>query len=238
MRCSLRSTTSFGSAVLLLAGPALSAEGPEDHARTAIVEAVQHRVGSAARVDVESLELRVATDPGADVTATPDPRGVLGRAMRFILFEPAGLPSSGRRSRIGYAQAVVHVSLEHTTAVRRITGGSIVGPDDVVVTNGDIGAARLERLPTLSEVVGARARRALEPGAPIVGRMLTIPPLVTSGESVVTTARIGSIEARGRAIAAQRGQLGDIIRLVNPESGRRLRGRVVARGHVEVIHEP
>lgn len=239
MRCSLRSITSFASAAFLLATTAtLWAASPEEHARSAIVDVVQHRLGATAEVDVESLQLRVAADPGANVTATPDPGGMLGRAMRFTLFAPAGPAENQHRSRIGYAQAVVHVSLEHATAVRRITGGSILGPDDVVVQKGDIGTVRLERLPTLDEVVGARARRALEPGTPIVARMLAIPPLVKSGESVVTTARIGSIEARGRAIAAQRGQLGDVIRLVNPDSGRHLRGRVVARGHVEVIHEP
>jgi flagella basal body P-ring formation protein FlgA len=221
-------------------GAALWAVGPEtfdDSARSAIIDAVRSRIGRTAEVEIESLKLRVAVEPETGVTATPDPAGRLGRRMQFILFAPDDDGPEGRRRRIGYAEAVVRVTVEHAVAVQRIRGGTVVGPDDVVATTADVGTVPLVRLPSASEVVGARARRALEPGVPITARMLTIPPLVKSGQTVVTVARIGTIEARGRATAAQRGFLGDVIRLVNKDTGRRLRGRVIARGRVEVIYE-
>ena len=55
--------------------------------------------------------------------------------------------------------------------------------------------------------------------------------------SVVVRARVGGIEAEGRAIASQNGVAGDVIRLVNPDSRRTLQGRIVGAGEVEVIHE-
>ncbi len=222
-------------ASLAWADPPDAVSGP---AHEAIVEAVRARIGESAEVHIDSLLLRVTHDLDRRVIATAPPGATLGRATRFLLFEPADDASRRRRTRVGYAEAVVRVSHTYTTVVRRVRGGSILAETDVAVEVGDIGRVRLERLPQLVEVVGARTRRAVEPGEPITASALTIPPLVRSGESVVTLARIGSIEARGRATASQRGSLGDLIRLVNPESGRRLRGRVVARGQVEVIHEP
>jgi flagella basal body P-ring formation protein FlgA len=53
---------------------------------------------------------------------------------------------------------------------------------------------------------------------------------------VVTVARIGALEIRGRAIAAQSGSLGETVIVVNPESRKRLRGRIVADATVEVMH--
>jgi len=241
MKCLRRSTTSFASLAVLLmssAGWAASPELASDLVTAAIVDAVQARLGEAAEVRVESLLLRVASAPTARVSARPDPAARLGRAMRFVLYEPSTGTARTRRSRIGYAEAVVRVSQEYVTVVRRVPGGTVLSEQDVIVLTGDVGDGRIERLSLLAEAIGARTRRALEPGTPIVARALAIPPLVTSGETVVTIARIGSIEARGRAIAAQRGQLDDVIRLTNPESRRRLHGRVVAKGQVEVIHAP
>jgi flagella basal body P-ring formation protein FlgA len=53
---------------------------------------------------------------------------------------------------------------------------------------------------------------------------------------VVTVAREGGLEVRGRAVAAQSGELGRTVIVVNPDSRKRLYGRVVAEGVVEVRH--
>lgn len=241
MRCWRRSTTSSVSLTVLLlssAGWAAAPDHASDLASAAIVEAVQARLGEGAEVRLESLQLQVASEPTARVSAMPDPAGRLGRSMRFVLYEPGTTTPRARRSRIGYAEAIVRVSQEYVTVARRVPGGTVLSEQDIVVLTGDVGDGRIERLPRSSEAIGARTRRALEPGVPIVAGALTIQPLVKSGDQVVTVARIGAIEARGRAVAAQRGEFGDVIRLVNRESGRRLRGRVVARGQVEVMHEP
>ena len=61
--------------------------------------------------------------------------------------------------------------------------------------------------------------------------------LVKSGDEVQTVVRIGALEARGSAIAAQSGTLGEEIRVVNADSKRALKARVTGEGEVEVIHE-
>ena len=83
-------------------------------------------------------------------------------------------------------------------------------------------------LPTLDDVVGATARKPLPEGAVVTRAALLARPLVSTGDEVVTVARIGALEVRGRAIAAQAGSLGETVVVVNPDSRKRLQGRVVA----------
>ncbi|MBI4475685.1 MAG: flagella basal body P-ring formation protein FlgA [Acidobacteria bacterium] len=61
--------------------------------------------------------------------------------------------------------------------------------------------------------------------------------VVRSGEVVVTRAVIGGVEATGSALAQQSGALGDVIRVINRESRRSFKGRIVAPGQVEVLNE-
>jgi flagella basal body P-ring formation protein FlgA len=49
-------------------------------------------------------------------------------------------------------------------------------------------------------------------------------------------ARVGGLEVRGRAIAFQSGSAGDTVIVVNPDSRKRLRGRVIGPALVEVLH--
>ena len=57
-----------------------------------------------------------------------------------------------------------------------------------------------------------------------------------AGGRACLQARIGAVEVRGRAIAAQSGGLGETVIVVNPDSRKRLRARIVADATVEVIH--
>jgi flagella basal body P-ring formation protein FlgA len=74
-------------------------------------------------------------------------------------------------------------------------------------------------------------------GDVLTDTMVRARPLVQSGDEVTVRARVGGVEAQGRAIAAQAGGHGAVIQVVNPETRRMLKGRIVARGEVEVMHE-
>jgi flagella basal body P-ring formation protein FlgA len=47
---------------------------------------------------------------------------------------------------------------------------------------------------------------------------------------------VGEVEITAVGIAQQSGAVGDVIRLVNQDSRRGLRGRVTGKGEVEVVH--
>ncbi len=60
------------------------------------------------------------------------------------------------------------------------------------------------------------------------------PPAVSPGQRIRLRVRLGAVTASAPAIARQAGRVGDEVVVTNPASGKRVRGRVVAPGLVEV----
>jgi flagella basal body P-ring formation protein FlgA len=60
-------------------------------------------------------------------------------------------------------------------------------------------------------------------------------PVVRAGDRVVATVRGLGLEVSVLAVAEQNGLPDQIIRIVNPDSRRAVRARVVAKGEVEVL---
>ena len=179
-------------------------------------------------------QIRLIEGDFTDLEARPAPGAHLGRPTRFTLYErPTEL--SGVAERIGYAVAEVHVEVEHVRAVRPIGRGTVLAADDLVAIDGDIGAVVMRPLPTHSDLVGAMASRDLRSEDLITTTVTALPKLVRARESVVVTVRVGSVTVSGHATAKESGERGDVIVLVNEQSGRRLTGRVVALGEVEVV---
>lgn len=106
---------------------------------------------------------------------------------------------------------------------------------DIEMVIDEVGRVPLKPVPRV--IPGMRALRDIRGGDMLVARMFTALALVKAGDEVVTRASVGGVEVTGRAIAAQNGQFGRIIRVVNPDSGKRLRGRVIGEREVEVFHE-
>jgi flagella basal body P-ring formation protein FlgA len=124
----------------------------------------------------------------------------------------------------------------HLRTTRAIAAREAIGGGDVQPHVGSLRGELLEPLPSAADVVGATAVRTLAAGEILRGALVRVPVAVRSGDRVVVRAIVGGVEARGIATAQQSGGIGDVIRLVNPETRRTLRGKVVARGEVEVIH--
>jgi len=221
--------------VLVAAAPARADEPPPDAAvRDAIVAAVRARMGEGADVAVAALRL----PPGwsrADVQVRPDPRAVLGRPMRFSL----GTPSARRGGAIrwtGAAEADVQVLVEHLHTTRAVARGDILSGADVAVVRHAV-EGPLRAWPAAEAIDRSRALRDFGPGACLARNSLAVVSLVRAGQDVQAIARVGGIEAEARMVAAENGDKGSVIRVVNPESRRSIRARVVAAGVVEVIHD-
>jgi len=235
MKCCSRSTTWRASALVLLCAWATvspSAEplaADETAVRLAIIAAVQAKMGPQALVSLDAVTLSVPAGylPGS-LAARPEPGSRTSRPIRFTL--------SAQGTPAGSATAVVHVAVPHartTTVVRR---GEALDDTNLAVASGDVGIVLLTPLPVLSDLRGTRVVRDLRPGEIVTAALVRVPPLVTAGDIVRVTVRLGRVEASGMAVAQQSGRRHDRIRLINPESRRTLIGRVTAPGHVEVIH--
>lgn len=200
--------------------------------RAAIVSVVAARVGADLEIAVDDLRIYGAV-PTAGVVAVPESTARSGRAAVFSLSAGA----AGGRRRIGSAIATVRLSGPSIRAARPLARGESIVDADLVEVPGDLAGVPLKPLPARLDVVGAKAARDIAAGEVVTAAVVRVPPLVQSGDEVVVRARVGGVEAEGRAIAAQDGGAGTVIQVVNPETRRMLKGRVTGRGEVEVIHE-
>ena len=152
--------------------------------------------------------------------------------MRFLLFEDAK-----HERRAGSVDAEVHVTAPHLRARRALAHRATLEADDLERVTADVGRMPLEALPDERMLAGARVSRPIAEGRRdprVDGRDHATGQERRRSPDLV---RIGALEARGSAIAAQSGALGDEIRVVNADSKRALKARVTGEGEVEVIHE-
>jgi flagella basal body P-ring formation protein FlgA len=193
-------------------------------------------MGQDADVRIEDLAFTTTPPPdGAVLTATPEPGARLGRQNRFSL--QWVVTAGGRRTPgpVGHATASVFVAVEHVRAGRSIVRGEICSESDLVQSAGEVGAVLLQRLPRLSNVKGARALRPIAADDVVTRTAVLVRPAVQSGDVVAMSAAVEGVTVLGQAVAQQSGSEGDIIRVVNRESRRPLKARVVGPGRVEVM---
>jgi flagella basal body P-ring formation protein FlgA len=227
----LASTAAARSAVgrvVPTASPAVDAA-----ARAAIVEAVRERLGISAEVSIDRLWLPNLPPTAVSMTAIAEPGARLGRAVTFRLM--AADTTAGPTARLGSAVASLTVRVRHARLLAAVRPGGVVAATGAAEGVDVVTGVRLHRLPLSSEVAGARVRQTLAAGTVIEEWMLEREPLVRSGDVVGVRAMVDGVEARTMAKASQRGAMGAVIRLVNLQSGRSLKGRVIAKGEVEVV---
>lgn len=224
----------FVALALALASSSATAQTPAGCAgpiASAICAAVERRLGGDATVDVKDVDARLIAD-AARFEARPAPGTRVGEPARFLLHDAR----SG--ARVGEARATVQVTRTVARIASPVARGARIGAEAVEAVTEPLDGRPLSALPTPAEVVGARALRDLQAGEIVTSGIVRVEPLVSSGQRVTIVARIGEVVVEGQGIAAQDGGLGDIVRLVNADSKRPLRGRVVDAGRVEVFHEP
>ncbi len=88
-----------------------------------------------------------------------------------------------------------------------------------------------------SALVGQEAYRRLLAGRPVRRGEVGPPRLVRRGETVTVVYRRGALELMLTARALEDGALGQVVRLVNPDSRRTLRARVVGPREAEAVGE-
>lgn len=235
MRCSSRSTAWRGSvpfALALLAGAAVEASALDATAvERAIVSAVRKHVGEAAEIAVREVELAGAAAVEGSVFATLPAEARAGVPLRVIL---KVLRPDGRAARYGDARCVVDLRLPGLRTLRPVARGAVLAEADVEPAVVDAAGWPLRPLPTTA--VGARLTTDVPAGQVLQRPMLVPAPVVRSGEPVTITVRAGGLQVQTKGVAAQAGRVGDLIRVINPDSGRRLSARVVGPGVVEVHH--
>lgn len=241
MTCSRRSTRWCGSVVAALAcATTVFAQSPEparsleSEVRQAIVETVKNRMGADADVRIDAIRLGARAGSGqGTLAAVPEPGARLGRPLRFTLSRRA--PRAARGVSAGYAVATVFVAAPHARATRAISRGETCAAADVATVRSEVGAVLLQHLPEAGEIVGRQAVRDVVADEVITRSLVGVRAVVQSGDVVVLEAGVEGVRAQTEGVATQSGGPGDTIRVVNRDSRRTVKARVVGSGKVEVV---
>lgn len=201
---------------------------PASAAETVIAQAVASRLGERVTVAVHVGE--PTSVDGPFVSATPDPMGRLGGDITFTLV-PAGPGARPIRVR-----ARVDVIAPQVKARQPILRGHVVAPEDVEVVDGPLAGVPVKRLPELFQIVGQQALRPIVAGQVVESGFVSVRHVVQAGDTVTVVAVLGAVQVTALFVAADSGDPGDVIRVVNKDTRRSIRVRVVNKGMVEVIN--
>lgn len=115
-----------------------------------------------------------------------------------------------------------------TGSLRR---GDVIAPDDVEVRSGQ---GRFGGYSDPSQVVGKQLVRTLRAGSALGPRDLESVPLVERGDLVRIVARVGGVVASTMGKSLDTAGVGDLVRVENLQSGRKLTGVLQEGGVVEI----
>jgi flagella basal body P-ring formation protein FlgA len=119
---------------------------------------------------------------------------------------------------------------------RPVARGAEIVADDLTPVMGDVVGVPVRRLPTAAELTGGRALRDIKAGDVVQAGWVALKPAVHAGDPVTVRARVGDVEVTSVLVASDSGNVGAIVRVMNPDTRRTLRARVVASGIVEVVN--
>ncbi len=129
-----------------------------------------------------------------------------------------------RRTVSGRAVVMVEVPV----LARALSAGTQIGPSDVTTIAMAADAVAPNVLTDADSLAGKVAGRSLRPGRPILEHEISEPLMVERGKPVTMLFRHGAlvISARGRALVD--GSEGEIVRVLNIDSGRTVEATVIA----------
>jgi flagellar basal body P-ring formation protein FlgA len=120
-------------------------------------------------------------------------------------------------------------------ATRRIERGEMVTPEMVHIATWNAYDAPRDAATELSQIVGRRATRLLQPNLPVPGSAVEREAAVRRGGRVDIVARIPGLELRTAGESLEDGGVGETVRVRNVESKRIITGRVTAPGEVMIV---
>jgi len=203
--------------------PAVAAGRPaEDVIRTAI----EARMGPGVEVRVGPLDARLTA--GSFRQARPDPAARLGSPVRFSMITDAGQQMA--------ASIELTVIADFASAARPIARGRTLSEGDVTARRDEVRGVPIRALPTAAAIAGGKALRPIAEGAVVLQEFVAVRRAVEQGDVVTAIAISGEVEVAARMVASDGGRRGDVVRVMNPDTRRVLRARVIGPGYVEVLN--
>lgn len=194
---------------------------PLDPAR--VLESMQARLPEA-RVEI------------VEVSRLPVPEGALDfplSGLRPGYWYGTVTYGGGRRFAV-WARVRIQVRVKRIVAAADLLPGRPVGINQLREETHDEFPEPEKTGCSIGDLVGRSPRRTIREGMVIRCEWLHAPRLVQRGEMVTVEVQSGRARLESSGVAEGSGSLGDIIAVQNPDSKRRFRARVEARGRVSV----
>lgn len=202
-------------------------------------EAVRAAMESAlARAGYSKFTLQIHQFPehalpkGELVFALSGLTAVAGKSVESVW--RGNLRLAGSQSIPVTARVTVSVEAEQLRATRLIRTGETISAEDLSVAKRFLMPGRKRTRIEISEAVGMQARRRIEAGQEILPGMLTSPPEIRKGDSVLATVAAGGASLGIRTRAETMARKGQKVVLTNLSSGKKFTARAAGRGQAVV----
>jgi len=128
----------------------------------------------------------------------------------------------------------VHAYTDVLVAKHPITRGEMITKSHLIFERHDVGRYYAGVYTDMKNLIGMIARRPIKNTAVITAQMVKPRLLITRGEIITIIAEGNGLKIRTAGKALMDGKHGQVIRVVNNRSGRKLFGEVIARSTVRV----
>lgn len=131
----------------------------------------------------------------------------------------------------------VDVAVETSVLVvhRGVGRGQPVDAGDVRIETRRVSRLQSGYFSEVGQLEGFVAKRHIQAGTVLSPAMLRLPRIVRRGDLVTLFIDQGTIKITAPGESRSDGARGDIVRVVNAKTGKRLRGRVIGKGRIEVL---
>jgi len=130
-----------------------------------------------------------------------------------------------------YVSVRVKTYMSIVTATNNLSPGTRLSSDNLEMSFFDTSTLRGETSLSIAAVIGSRVKRHIQQGRPLLSNLIC---LVCKGDPVALHVRNGQLNIKATGTALSDGTMGQIIAAKNNSSGRRVEGRVVAVGQIEI----
>jgi flagella basal body P-ring formation protein FlgA len=174
-----------------------------------------------------------------------DARTRLAQCSAFEPFQPAGAAPWGKTT-VGvrclgpaswtlYVQVQIGVETRYLVAARRLAAGQVIGENDFVTRNGDLGTLPTNVLMDAEQALGKTVKIGIGAGQPLRGDQLIAPWAVQQGQTVKTVSRGTGFSVSNEGKALNNAQEGQVVHVRTP-SGQTVSGIARAGGVVEISY--
>ncbi len=153
----------------------------------------------------------------------------LGRTMLSIDFSV-----NGRFVKRVWVSADIEVYADVVVTTRPLGRYKIITGDDVHLAVMNLAKLPSGVITTCKDVVGKRTRRSIDANTVLQPNLVELPPLVRRGDIVLIVAESEGLKVTALGRIKEKGTKGQIVRVENIDSHKRIYARVLDSNHVKV----